>query len=286
MVNPAAGRGRAIQIYKKVEAALARLPIHFRIVITENISHAKETVCEAIKRNEYIAVIGGDGTARAIAGKISEQNGVLAIIPAGRGNDIARMLKLPLDPIEACQVLVDGKEMMMDMGTINQHPFLGICSLGLDSAAVQLANQSRLFKGRAAYLYGGLMALLNARPIQFNVNIDNTSFDYVGYIVAVANSQNYGGGMYLAPHALIQDGLFDVIFIKNISKYRLLINVPRLYKGTHIHEPGFEIIRGRHVKIESDPNLTILADGDSISSPPADISILPLALCVLVPSNK
>lgn len=282
LVNPKAGSGRTLKILPHVEETLYQLPIDFRVVITERVSHAKKTAIQAIKQGEFIAVMGGDGTARAVSDVVHQHNGVLALIPGGRGNDMVRMLKLPIDPISACKVLAFGMETAIDLGKVNQQPFLGICSLGFDSIANQLANRTRLLKGRAVYLYGGLKTLFNWKSIKFMVNIDGNEFEHNGYTVAVANSKNYGGGMYIAPNASIQDGLLDIVFIGDISKLRMIINVPRVFRGTHTKEHGFEVIRGRSVKIETDPKYTIFADGDAISGPPANIEIMPSALRVLV----
>lgn len=282
LINPIAGNGQAIHILKKVEEALTHLSVNFRTVITENVQHAQQIATQAITRGEYIAIVGGDGTARAIAGILNELDGVLAVIPAGRGNDLVRMLKIPLDPVAACTVLASGVETTIDMGKVNNQPFLGICSLGFDSIANQLANKVRLIKGRAVYLYGGLRTLLGWKSIKFNLNIDGNAFEHIGYTVAVANSQIYGGGMYLAPTASMKDGLLDVVLIGNVSKFRMLLNFPRVFKGTHTKEAGFEIMHGRNIKIDTDSRFTIFADGDSISSPPANIQIIPNALRVLV----
>lgn len=286
LVNPTAGNGRTMQVLKSVEETLARLPLKFRTVITTTIAEAQNTAQEAINQGEYIAILGGDGTARGIAGIVNKMQGVLALLPAGRGNDIFRMLKVPLDPIAACQILAYGSETQIDMACVNDQPFLGICSLGFDSIAAQLANNARLIKGRAVYLYGGLRTLWGWKAIKFNVNIDGSAFEHVGYTVAVANSQVYGGGMQLAPNASIQDGLLDIVLIGKVPKIRMLVNMPRIFKGTHTNEPGFKIIRGRSVTIETDPQFTIFADGDAISAPPASITVMPSALRVLVPGMQ
>ena len=283
LVNPNAGNGRSLQLLSKIEAALSTLPLCFRTVITHDVNEAQQQVTQATQLGEYVATVGGDGTVRAIAGILSQLKGKLAVIPTGRGNDLVRMLKVPLDPISACRILAHGNETHIDMAKINASVFLGICSLGLDSIANQLANQTHFIKGRAVYLYGGLRALFKWKPVKFRVIVDDVLYEHEGYTVAVANSQNYGGGMYLAPDASIQDGLLDIVLIGKAPKLRILLNIPRLFKGDHINDPAFRILRGRHVRIEADPEFTVFADGDSICAPPADITILPKALHVIVP---
>lgn len=286
LVNPTAGNGRTLHLLKKIEKKLTDLPINFRTAVTKDVEHAKEMAIDAIQKGEYIATMGGDGTTRAIASVLSELQGMLALIPAGRGNDFARTLKLPSDPIAACNVLAYGKERVIDMAQINQQPFLGICSLGFDSLANQLASRSGFIKGRAVYLIAALRALFKWKPIKFKVVIDDYAFEHIGYTVAVANAQSYGGGMFIAPDASIQDGLLDIVLIGNISKLRVLITIPRVFKGAHIDLPGFTILRGRSVCIEADPQYTVYADGDFISAPPAHINIVSKGLRVLVPETN
>jgi len=117
------------------------------------------------------------------------------------------------------------------------------------------------------------------------VTIDGKEYPHTGYTVAVANSQCYGGGLYLSPQSSIQDGLLDVVFLGDIKKYRMIQNIPRLFKGTHINEPGFSVVSGRHIQIETETQYTAYADGDAVQSSPVDIRVLPKSLRVLVPNT-
>lgn len=283
LVNPYAGNTRTIKILKQVEATLKSFSVKFRTIITTDTEHAQKLAKEASQQGECIAVLGGDGSINAVAETIVENKGMLALLPSGRGNDLARMLQYPTDAVSACQVLAHGKEATMDVGQINQRIFLTICCLGLDSVVNKIANRTSLIKGKSVYLYAGLRALIRWKPIIFKVTIDGHEMIHKGHSVMIANTQYYGGGMRLAPNASAHDGLLDVVMIGEIPKHRMLANVQRLYKGTHVDEPGFNIIRGRQIKIEADPEYLLFADGDPICSPPATIQALPNALRILLP---
>jgi YegS/Rv2252/BmrU family lipid kinase len=285
LVNPYAGNSCTIKSLKKVEKELRNLSLNYRTIITSDIEHAQMLAKEASVNGEYIVVLGGDGSVSAVAETIMNHNGVLALLPSGRGNDFARMLNYPINPIAACRILADGAEAMIDIGKVNNHLFLTICSLGFDSIVNKIANRTSLVTGRTVYLYAGLRAILTFKPIEFKVTIDGNEFEHIGHTIAVANTQYYGGGMRLAPNASAQDGLLDVVMIGQIPKHRMFINIPRIYKGNHINEPGFKIIQGRNIKIETDYQYTIVADGDFISPPPAEIVAVPKALRVIVPSG-
>lgn len=284
IVNPYAGNGEAIRVLKQVEQTLKVLPIDFHIVISKDVADAQTHALNAVNQGEYVAVLGGDGSASTIAEALRNQHGTLAIIPAGRGNDFARMLKYPQDPIEACRILAYGQEKVVDMGQANEKPFLGICSLGFDSIANKIANQTTIIKGRAVYIYAALRALFQYQPALFHITIDGKKHEYTAYTIAVANSQCYGGGMFLAPNASIEDELLDIVIIGAIPKHRLLFNLPRVFKGTHINEPNVTVLRGRNVHIEAEPQYMAFADGDAVCSSPLNIQVLPKSLRVLVPN--
>ena len=281
LVNPTAGNGRALAALKKVETAMTQLSFHFRSVITHDVAAARREALLAVQQGEVVVAMGGDGTTRAIADILHAHQGTLALIPAGRGNDLARMLNIPTDPVAACKLLQTAHVSRIDMARVNQHPFLSICSLGLDSVANRIASQSTWVRGRAVYLYGGLRALLGWQPIKFNVTIDDQHFEYDGYSVAVANARSYGGGLCLVPEASLSDGLLDVVMIAHAPKWRIIKNIPRLLLGQPIKDPAFTIIRGKHIQIDVDPQFTLYADGDAIYAPPATIQVVPAALRVL-----
>lgn len=285
LVNPYAAQGLSLRVLKKIEATLTRLKINFETVLAHNISQAQKLAQDAANSDEYIFVLGGDGTLRIVAEVVQYTEAVVSIIPCGRGNDFARILNIPIDPVAACVALAEGVIKIIDMGEVNRKPYLSICSLGFDSIANEIANRTKFIPGRAIYIYAGLRALMHWQPTTFHVEIDDTSFDHVGYTVAVANSKCYGGGMQLAPNASINDGYLDVVLIGDISKFRMLVNFPRVFRGTHITEPGFRMIRAKHVYIEADSKFTVFADGDPVSPPPANIRVLPNALRVLVPKD-
>lgn len=282
VVNPIACRGKALKVLARILPTLKRLPILYRVVVTESIAHAQTTARAAAQMGECVAVLGGDGSLRAVA-SVMPADGVLAIIPAGRGNDMARALGIPLHPERACRLLADGQVKVIDAASVNGHLFLSICSLGFDSVANRYVAGMRWLNGRLVYLIAGLRALMHWQPVHFNITIDGEHFAHEGYTVAVANASTYGGGMVLAPSASLTDGLLDVVLIGAVSKLRLLRNIPRVFNGTHVHAPGYKVLRGRHIEITAEPSYALYADGDYICAPPATIEIANKRLQVLVP---
>jgi YegS/Rv2252/BmrU family lipid kinase len=282
IVNPTAGAGRAAKLLGAVEAELRGRGLRFRVERTTSMEHARECSRRAAAVGEIVAAMGGDGLTGAVAGELRDGAGVLAVLPGGRGNDFARKLGIPADPVAAC-ALLDGAEKRVDLAVVDGRCYLGILSAGLDSDANRLANENTLPLGTAVYAYAALRALAAWKPARWLVDIDGQTREFDGYSVAVSNSGVYGSGMYLVPDAELDDGLLDVVLCEGIPKRRYLANVPRVFKGTHLQEPGLVLLRGRRVSFHADRPFTAYADGDPIAELPATVDVVPSTLRVLAP---
>ncbi len=218
-----------------------------------------------------------------VGGALAGSEIPLGIIPAGRGNDLARVLGIPEDPAEAAAVAAEGHLRRIDVGEANGVRFLCIASCGFDSDANRIANQSRLIRGRAVYAYAALRALLFWKPAKFRIRSAGEEFSFTGYTVAVANSQAYGGGMYVAPTAKLDDGEFDIVTVAGVGKWRFLRNLPKVFKGEHVGNEEVQVFRAPVVDLSASRPFGLYADGEHITDLPAKIRVLPGALDVIVP---
>ena len=283
IVNPAAGAGRAAKLLPGVEAALRSHGIAFRVDRTTSIEHARELAREALAAGEVAAAMGGDGLAGAVAGQLTDGDGVMALLPGGRGNDLARKLGIGHDPVAAVDVLATGRERRIDVAQAAGVTFVGILSAGFDSRVHEIANGTRLPLGTLVYAYGALRALWSWRPARWEVTIDGAALSFTGYAVAVSNSGVFGGGMWLVPDASLDDGLLDVVFTEDRPKIGYLRGLTKVFKGDHVQEPGFRILRGGEVTFRADRGFTAYADGDPIGDLPATVRVLGGALRVIAP---
>ena len=197
------------------------------------------------------------------------------------------MLGIPLDDIPAaCRVLATGVERALDLGTVDGRPFIGIASLGFDSEANRIANEAPARLGNLVYAYGALRALAAWRPARFDLELDGGEHrSYTGYSVGACNNKAYGGGMYAAPDAELDDGELDVVVCEALPKRRFLTQVlPRAFKGTAVELPEVHVMRTRRVHIDSDRPFVVYADGDPIGRTPATVEVLPGAIRVLCPA--
>jgi YegS/Rv2252/BmrU family lipid kinase len=283
IVNPSAGGGRAARLLPAVEAALRSLGIAFRVDRTTSIEHARELARGAVAEGEVAAAMGGDGLTGAVAGELREGAGVLAVLPGGRGNDFARKLGIGGDPVAACELIAGGRERRVDLAEAAGRCYVGILSAGIDSDVQVIANGTRLPLGTLVYVYGLVRALAAWQPAGFDVAIDGERRTFRGCSVAVSNSGVFGGGMRLVPDARLDDGLLDVAITEDMPRATYLRNVPRLFRGTHVHERGFYVLRGREITFSADRPFTAFADGDPVADLPLTVRVLPGALRVLAP---
>jgi YegS/Rv2252/BmrU family lipid kinase len=282
-LNPAAAGGRAARAVPEVTIELDRLGVPYRVLNTQSIDHAREEARAAAEKGETVVAIGGDGLVGTLAGAVMGTNSALGIVPGGRGNDLARVLNIPPDPREAALLLVDGPNHMIDVGTVNDRPFVGIATVGFDSVANRLANEARLVKGNLVYVYAGLRTLAGWKHATFRVTVDGQEHVMTGYNVAVANSKAYGGGIKLVPHAELDDGRLDVMLVHAHSKLRWLSDVPRSFKGEHVDNPNIQWLAGSEIEVSADRPFTVYADGDPIADLPATIRVTKQCLRVIAP---
>ena len=282
LVNPASAGGKAIHALPEVHAALDRLGAPHRTVTTRSIEHAGAEAGRAAEQGETVAALGGDGSLRPLAGALKNRDSALAVIPCGRGNDFARVLGIPKELTAATRIAVEGEERLLDVANVNGAPYMGIASLGFDSDANRLANEAKLVRGNAVYLYAALRALAAWKPAGFTVRVDGERREIQGYSVAVGNSRAYGGGMLLLPHAELDDGRLDVLLTKQCSKLTFLRGLPKVFNGTHLDSPYAETLRGEVVEVSSDRPFVVYADGDPIGATPATMRVERRCLRVIV----
>jgi YegS/Rv2252/BmrU family lipid kinase len=283
IVNPSAGGGRAARLLPAVEAALRSLGLAFRVDRTTSIEHARELARAAVAEDAVAAAMGGDGLTGAVAGELRGAAGVLAVLPGGRGNDFARKLGIGSDPVAACELIAAGRERRVDLAEAGGRCYVGILSAGIDSDVQVIANGTRLRLGTLVYVYGLLRALAAWRSAEWEVTVDGERRAFRGCSVAVSNSGVFGGGMRLVPDARLDDGLLDVALTEDMPKLAYLRNLPRLFRGTHVHERGFHVLRGREIAFSADRPFTAFADGDPVADLPLTVRVLPGALRVLAP---
>jgi YegS/Rv2252/BmrU family lipid kinase len=288
IVNPSAGGGKAGRVAPEVERTLREHDLEVRRVDTRDLDHARMLADEGARAGETVVALSGDGMIGVVADTLRHVPGaVIGVLPGGRGNDLARVLGIPEDPLAACAVIAHGIPRAMDVGEVSGQAFVGIASAGFDSDANRIANEAPAWLGGLVYAYGALRALVSFSPARFEIELDppGERRAFTGYSVAAANSRAYGGGMHLAPDALLDDGLLEIVVIERVGRLRFLANLPKVFAGTHVRLPSVQVLRAAEVEISADRPFTMYADGDPIGDLPVRVRAVRGAVSVLVPAD-
>jgi diacylglycerol kinase (ATP) len=283
VANPAAGRGRGARALVQAERALADAGLRPTVVRTRDLAHARSAAADAADAGGIVVAVGGDGLLGAVAGALAGTEGVMGIVPAGRGNDFARELGVPLEAEAAARMLPGARTRRIDVGEVDGRPFLGIASAGIDAEANRIANAAPKLLGSAAYALAGVAALVTWRHANFELDVDGTTSAFRGFAVGVGNSSYYGGGMRLLPDAIADDGVLDIVTFGVDSRLRLLREIPQRRVAGHAANPTVNFQRGSVVRIAADRPMPVYADGEPIGALPATVTLRPRGLAVLAP---
>jgi YegS/Rv2252/BmrU family lipid kinase len=287
LANPSAADGRSLKCVDLARAVLDERGAEYRVVTPAGRDAAVLEAQRAAARGETVAAVGGDGTIGLIAGALRGSGTPLAIVPAGRGNDFARVLGIPTDPREAIALALDGEERAVDVADVDGKPFVCIASFGFDSDANRIANEAKLVRGNLVYAYAALRALLGWKHANYRVTVDGEQHELRGWSAGVCNSKAYGGGMYVAPHAKLDDGKLDVVALTATSKWTMLTKtLPSAFKNNFLDNDAVRTFRGKVIEVQADRPFTIYADGDPIGELPATVRVSPGSLRVLVPRTS
>lgn len=285
VVNPTSGRGKAGRLLGPVVERLQAAGVSPEVLRSRSAAHATDLAREAAGRHEVVVAMGGDGMVHFVANGVLGTGAVLGIVATGSGNDFAVHLGYPRrKPFECLRALTAGRERAVDVGRVAGGPaFVCVASGGFDSECNRVANTITWARGTLVYVLSVFRTLARFRPARFRVVVDGSAEEFDGMFVAVGNANAYGGGMRIAPDAVLDDGLFDVVTIRAMSRLTLLGQFPRIFSGKHVGHPKVEVHRGREVRLEADRELFLYADGEEIGPLPATLTVEPRALRVLVP---
>lgn len=285
LVNPSSAGGKSLKLLPRIEAALDARRAVFRVEKTRSLEHGVELALGAAELGEVPVVVSGDGLLGAVGGAMAGSEAPLGLIPAGRGNDLARALGIPTEPEPAVDAILEGRTRVIDVGEANGKRFLGIASIGFDSECNRLANEIHWLRGNLVYAYSMMRTLVGWRSARFTIAAGEERKRLTGYFVAVANNSVYGGGMWIAPEAEIDDGLFDVVAITEVGKLRFLSGLRDVLKGAHLDKDEVTTFRAPRLELDASRPFPVYADGDHLTDLPVSLRVLPRCLSILIPDG-
>jgi YegS/Rv2252/BmrU family lipid kinase len=220
----------------------------------------------------------------------------LALMMQGTGMDFPRTYGIPTDPAAAAAVAVGGATRAVDLGRVTFRSWSGdervehlanTGSAGMSAAVARRADsKSKAMGGKTSFFLALVEVFFRWRNVEMTVRVNGEERRAKLNNAIVANGQYAGGGMWLAPEARPDDGLFDVVVFGDLSKTDFVLNVAKVYRGTHLSHPKVELLRGAAVEIEAAEPLPIELDGEQPGTTPARFEIVPRALRLRVPSSS
>jgi diacylglycerol kinase (ATP) len=305
VMNPYANHHRAVGKSRSVESALSSAGLDYKIVTTQSRGDAKRIAASASGVDAVIAA-GGDGTVNevingllSVAGEGTSQP--VGILPLGTGNDFSDMTNLPRDLNAAAKVIAEGSTRQIDAGLVSYSTnngsgkvseqwsnryFDNSCGVAMEpSVALEVESMKRL-SGNMRYIVGVIRGFLKLKAWHIEVHWDGGCFESPTLLLSVANSPRTGGLFNIAPNALLDDGLLDVVFAPDMPKLEALTILPRLVKGSHINHEKITTLRTTRLWIRSVPGTPMHVDGELVteSATVANYQVLPGKITLLSPA--
>lgn len=285
--NPRSGHRRGDRLHRLVKASVigsGHVPVFVDVVAGQPLEDALRP---ALTEVDVVAVIGGDGTLNGVVNGIMSSDRPetpVAFFPAGRGKDASRT-------IPSFSLASIGKEPVdwthqrrVDVGVVEANGerryFINASDIGLSAAAASFAARLPRQIGAIAYVLGAVYGFVATRPARATMVLDGG--ETIGLenllTIAVCNGRSFGGGIYIAPEASADDGLFDLVAVRNANLLDLLLNLPKLKRGTLLHHPALTRWRARSVVIDETSLGPVDLDGEMWGRAPLAYSLLPSAL--------
>jgi diacylglycerol kinase (ATP) len=290
VVNPAAGKGRALELLPLVAGRLRDGGGNVEILLSRDFAEAQSMTRLAIKDDaDVLAVMGGDGMMHlgvntVAAAQLSGRNKTtLGLIPAGTGNDLSRGIGLdPHNAVAAAAVIADGHRRFVDLARVGDTFVGAVLATGFDALVNRRANQMPWPRGSTRYAVATMAELRVFSPLRYRLVLDGEVREQLAMLVAIGNTSSYGGGMLICPKADPYDGLLDVTIIHPVGRLKLLRLFPEMYSGKFARDPCVEQLRVREVRVEG-PGLVGFGDGEMIAAAPLTVCCVPRALPVFAP---
>ncbi len=282
IVNPKAGKNKGLKVIQKATPLLQQKGVQLDIKVTEYHRHAME-VAGSFDPGTYdgIVAVGGDGTLfETINGLLKNHETFdlpIGQIPVGTGNSFIKDLQIN-SINEAVAKIAGGKTKKIDVGFFKypggEYYFINLLGSGFVANVAHTAGRYKRL-GPLSYVIGVFKEVARLKAAAVEITIDGTVYQRDYIFSEICNSSKTGGNMIMAPEAKIDDGYLDVILANKISKLNLLRIFPKIFKGTHVHDPRVETFKCKEIKIDCQQPQRLTPDGEVFGQTPIEVSILP-----------
>ncbi len=275
VVNPAAGKGRALRELPRLRERLGRLRPEAEIFLTQGPGFAARLLEGlALRPGTRVVVVGGDGSVHEVGTALFGHEGVeVGVIPLGSGNDIATQLGVPRDPLAALDAVLCSPARPWDLGVLGPHPFLNTVGFGLSADTCYWSHRTGPLTGLARYGLAVARAWWTHRPLRIGLDGLRRSGDRILTLLEIGVGDRSGGGFRLTGRADPADGLLDVCAVEALARWQIPWLAPRALRGTHTDHPSvvYEQLPGLRLRVDSDTPIHV--DGEMRELPAGEHSV-------------
>ena len=268
IINPTSGPARRGSRDGRVSVATRILEgagIPHRIQLTERRNHAYDLAAAAVEAGATLVIAwGGDGTINEVGQALAFSQVSLGLVPGGSGNGFARELKIPFDPARAIQRAIASSDRAVDVGEIAGRMFFNVAGIGLDAKVAADVGTFRNQRGLRPYLSASAREMLGYLPVEYTIDTDAGSMCKHALFVALANSAQYGYGARIAPLAVLNDGLLDLVVVEDKSLVGNVLRLPSLFTGDVHKRFGVLTWKVREARVRANQRMLFHADGEVI----------------------
>lgn len=264
LLNPSSGRGAGAKQLDRLRIAASRRGAGLAVSRSAGdlVHQARRAAMDGVER---LLVAGGDGTMHwAIQGLVGTSC-ALAPIPLGSGNDLAGSLGVPRDLDAAIERGLAAPIRPIDLLNTGDFVSVSYAGVGFDSEVTRVANQIQRLRGPMIYAWAVIKTLKDFKPPVLTVEHDHGRFEGRAMFAVLNNLPRLGGGMKMAPDAVIDDGLLELVIVREVSKFELLQVFPKVYSGKHLTHPQIELIRTRAATISVDRLMYLYGGGEPLA---------------------
>jgi len=299
IVNPVSGGNKEQSKSREIVNHLVSKGLTVEVKLTHDRGSAIQIASEGIEAGfRNIAVIGGDGTLNETVNGIFHQQKVkttdvkIAMFSLGTGNDFIRTLQIPKNYKAATEVLLQGKTKTIDAGLVRYHLagkpqaryFINVLGMAFDGAVTESANSTKGAIGKLTYLKSVVATLFKYEPTKIKVVVDGKqAADELIYCINIGNCKYSGGGMRMVPHALPDDGLFDITLLRPLPNLKALRSLYRLFNGSIYKLEETTHLHGKKIEVFSEPPICAEAEGEYLGDSPFEVELIPAAINIVVP---
>lgn len=284
IINPKSGTQSKEHILHLLDEQLDKNRYILEVVYTEYAGHAVEIAAQKAKEGVHAVVaVGGDGTINEIARSLVHTQTALGIIPCGSGNGLARHLQISMDPKKAIEIINEGIIDVIDYGKINDVSFFCTCGVGFDAfVSLKFAKAGR--RGPLTYLEKTLLESLKYQPETYELETEDGTLKYKAFLIACGNASQYGNNAYIAPQAMLTDGLLDVTILEPFT----VLDVPslsfQLFNKTIDQNSRIKTFRCKTLRIHRTKPGVVHYDGDPLMmGENIDVKVIKEGLQVIIP---